>query len=75
MFEKSANPKGKLFLQDGDPSKNSSVDRQAMDSIGCRLFSIPARSPNLNPIENIFLLVWEKLKEDALKYDVQYESY
>ena len=40
MFEKSANPKGKLFLQDGDPSKNSSVDRQAMDSIGCRLFGI-----------------------------------
>ena len=38
MFELSANPKGKLFLQDGDHSQNSKVTSDAMDLVGCRKF-------------------------------------
>ena len=34
MFENSPNPKGKLFLQDGDPSQNSALAREAMESVG-----------------------------------------
>ena len=75
MFEKSGNTKGKLFLQDGDPSQNSKLAKDAMDSIGCRLFKIPPRSPDLNPIENIFHLIGKQLKKDALKNNLQRESY
>ena len=46
MCENSSNPRGKLFLQDGDPSQNSKLAAEAWDSIGCRLFKIPARSPH-----------------------------
>ena len=44
MFEKSANPRGKLFLQDGDPSQNSKLSCKAVDQVRCRLFKIPPRS-------------------------------
>ena len=54
MFENSPNQSGKLFLQDGDPSQNSALAREAMEAVGCRLFKIPPRSPDLNPIENAF---------------------
>ena len=75
MFEVSPNPTGKLFLQDGDPSQNSKAAKAAMDSIGCRLFTIPPRSPDLNPIENIFHLIGKVLKKDALASNMQYESF
>ena len=47
MFAKTG--KSMLFLQDGDPSQNSAAANTAMDSIGCRLFKIPPRSPRLEP--------------------------
>ena len=44
VFERSANPRGKLFLQDGDPpSQNSKKSKKALEEIGARKFSIPAR--------------------------------
>ena len=61
----SVNPTGKLFLQDGDRSQNSKKAKTALDEVGSRQFSIPPRSPDLNPIENIFNLVKAKLREDA----------
>ena len=75
MFEQSHNPIGKLFLQDGDPSQNSAMAREAMDSVGCRVFKIPARSPDLNPIENIFHLIGKQLKKDALEKKLNRETY
>ena len=65
MTKKCPNPKGKLFLQDGDPSQNSCKARSAWDKIGARKFSIPARSPDLNPIKNIFHIGKKKLNQDA----------
>ena len=69
MFKNSANPKGKLFLQDGYPSQNSKVACDAMDSVSCRLFKIPPRSPDLNPIENMFHLIGKQLK------NLEHETY
>ena len=48
---KTKNAKGKRILQDGDPAQNSQKAKRAMDKEGIKLFSIPARSPDLNPIE------------------------
>ena len=56
-LENSTNLVNKLVLQDGNPVQKSKQAQQAYDAIGCKIFSIPARSPDLNPIENIFHLL------------------
>ena len=38
---------------DNDPSQRSMVAKDALQEIGAELVDIPARSPDLNPIENI----------------------
>lgn len=75
MFENSANTRGKLFLQDGDPSQNSRLAIDAMNSTGCRLFKIPARSPDLNPIENAFHNIRRTLSKQAIDGGLTNESY
>ena len=75
LFETSANPEGKLFLQDGDPSQNSKKARDAFEEVGAVVFKIPARSPDLNPIENIFNGVKQKLREDALAKGIRKETF
>ena len=75
MFANSAKPKGKLFLQDGDPSQNSKIACDAMDSVGCKLFKIPPRSPDLNPIENIIHLIGKQLKKDAITKNIEHQTY
>ena len=68
-------PLGQLFLQDGDPKQNAKVAEEAWQELGCEKFSIPARSPDLNPIENVFHLVRAKLAQDALEQEIKQESY
>lgn len=75
MFVNSTNPKGKLFLQDGDPSQNSKLAREAMDTVGCRLFKIPARSPDLNPIENTFNNIRSQMRKEAVQKRICNETF
>ena len=44
FFRKGNNQKGKLFLQDEDPSRNFKMSREAMNKISYRLFMIPPKS-------------------------------
>ena len=46
-----------------------------MDDVGCCMFEIPARSPDLNPIENIFHLVCANLQKDALTKEIKKETF
>ena len=48
--------KGKLFLQNGDPSENTCKARSPWDKIGAGKFSIPARSPDLTRSKIFFIL-------------------
>ena len=73
--ERSNNTKGKLFLQDGDPSQNSQKAKSAMDKVGTRLFKIPPRSPDINPIENVFNNIKRELKDYALEHNLTFENY
>ena len=75
MFKKCPNLKGKLFLQDGDPSQNSCKARSAWGKIGAGKFSIPAHSPDLNPIENIFHIVKKRLHQDTLEMKIEREDF
>ena len=75
LFERSSNPKGKLFLQDGDPSQNSRKAREAMYQVGAKKFSIPPRSPDLNPIENVFHNIKSQMRDDAFNKRITNETY
>ena len=75
VFEKSSNPRAKRFLQDGCPSQNSKVAKRAIDGTSAKMFAIPARSPDLNPIENIFHLTKRKLQADALDKRITNETF
>ena len=75
-FEKcGTTPVDRFFLQDGDPRQTSKVAEEAWEELGCQMFSIPARSPDLNPIENIFHLVRQQLAHDALEQEIYQETY
>ena len=73
-FPNSANPKGKLFLMDGCPRQNSRVAMRAIEKVGAKVFKIPARSPDLNPIENFFNIIAMKLNNDAVENQITRES-
>jgi len=63
-----------LFLQDGDPSQNSAAARNEIEKQNFKIMSIPSRSPDINPIENIFHLVRRKLDREAIEKDITNES-
>ena len=74
-FDKCMNLQGKLFLQDGDPSQNSALAMEALAEIGSKKFAIPPRSPDLNPIKNLFHLTKRRLKVDAIAKEITHERY
>ncbi|CAB3978781.1 Hypothetical predicted protein [Paramuricea clavata] len=65
----------KLFLQDGDPRQNSVAAKRALDDVNAKLFSIPPRSPDINPIENLFHLIQSKLDRDVLARNITKETF
>ena len=65
----------RTFLQDGDPRQNSATARAMIGRRRYEIFSIPARSPDLNPIENMFHLVRKQLHEDAISRNIVKETY
>lgn len=74
VFVRSAKD-GRQWLQDGDPSQNSAKARRALEDVAATLFPIPPRSPELNPIENVFSFVKKELKSQAVEYNIERESY
>ena len=64
-LKKMMSPKAKRILVDRDPSQNSKVVMAAIQQINERFFWIPATSPDLDPIENLFHLARKNLNKDA----------
>ena len=56
-----------MFLKDNDPSQNSAKAIEAINSIGEEADKITARSPDPNPVENVFHYVKRKLRQDAIE--------
>lgn len=63
------------FLQDNDPCQNSLAAKRALKNQKIRQIQIPPRSPDLNPIENIFNTVKKMLKREAIDKKIQKESF
>ena len=74
-FVKANKTQSRLWLQDGDPSQNSALARQSMEKVNSDLLKIPPRSPDLNPCENFFKIVVDKLREDAITKNIEREKY
>lgn len=75
MFQTAGKGESRMFLMDGDPSQNSARAKAAMSRVGCQLFHIPPRSPELNGCENLFNIAADKLRKDALERAITRESY
>ena len=75
ILRRSNVPEAKSFLQDGDPSQNAKVGQVVLEKMGIIQFAIPPRSPDLNPIENLFNNVRKQLGEDAIALNIRKETY
>lgn len=71
---KAAGKDSRTWVQDGDPSQNSHLAKEAMHQVRSDLFQIPPRSPDINPIENFFSLVKRALNEDAIDKKIKHET-
>ena len=67
--------KSNTFLQDGDPSQNSAAAKAVFSKLKLQVFTIPARSPDFNPIENVFKILNDNLRRDALKEEIYSETF
>ena len=65
----------KMTLMDNYPRQTSVVARGALKEIGATRLKIPARSPDLSPIENVFHNVKCELQQQALNKKITKESY
>ena len=65
----------RLFLMDNDPSQTSKVALSALEKIEAELHKIPPRSPDLNPIENIFHVVKSMLRREAIARNIVSETF
>ena len=75
MFAKANKGPQRLWMQDGDPSQNSAFARAAMARAHCELIQVPPRSPDTHCIENIFKLVGDRLREQAINFNITNETY
>ncbi|XP_066931124.1 uncharacterized protein [Clytia hemisphaerica] len=74
-FDWSINPTDRRYLQDGCPVQNSRIAQEILEDLGAELVSIPARSPDLNPIENFFHLVGQKLEQGAITNNITHQTF
>ena len=74
-FAESINPRAKRFVMDGCPRQNSALSRRAIAKVNGLVMAIPARSPDLNPIENFFAQVARELRQQAVARQITRESF
>ena len=55
--------------------QNSESVRQALNTLKAKQLKIPPRSPDVNPIENFFHSMTEKLRQQALKQNITHETF
>ena len=69
------NKENLLFVMENDPSQRSAAANESLHEIGADLVEIPLRSPDLNPIENMFRSITHSLREGALRQRISREDF
>ena len=60
---------------DNDPCQTRKKAMSALTQIECKLHPILSRSPDINPIENVFHLVKKMLQKQAIEQNITNESF
>ena len=60
---------------DNDPSQTSAKVMAAVEDMGYTMQKIPARSPDLNPIENVFHIVRKRINAHIIQNNVTYQTW
>lgn len=75
LFAKASKGDSRLLVQDNCPVQNCAAVRDIFQKRNIKQLKIPARSPDLNPIENLFHSIKKKLTLDALQNNIVYETF
>lgn len=73
-FKASSHPNARRFLMDGCPVQNSKASREKLRLLKAKVVKIPARSPDLNPIENLFNLVSVAITDQTIARHITRET-
>ena len=73
VYNKHLNKK-RTIIQDNDPVQNSKVAMNAFARQKIKLHAIPAKSPDVNVIENLFNTTKRNLAKEAIKENITIES-
>ena len=74
-MENSINPTAKRLLQDNCSIMNAASVVEALENNQVIRFKIPARSPDINCIENVFHAMRKTIQKDAVQRNIQKESF
>ena len=58
------NSEGFIFLQDNDPRHTSNVAKKRLQNKKIEVMNWQPQSPDLNPIENLWGQLWDRLTQD-----------
>ena len=64
-----------LFLMDNDPSQTSAKANRALRSARANMHVIPARSPDLNPVENLFNMARKQINAEVKEKNISNETW
>ena len=64
-----------LFAMDNDPSQTSAKAKLALLSARANMHVIPARSPDLNPIENLFNIARKQINAELKDENISNETW
>lgn len=70
-----ASKASRMFLQDNAPNQNAACVRGAIRRLKAKQLQFPPRSGDLNPIENVFKSVKQLLHKQAIRDNIEYETY
>ena len=65
----------KIFVMDNDPSQTSAKAMDTIADMGYTMQKIPARSPDLNPIENVFHVVRKRIETQVKENNVVHQTW
>lgn len=74
-LQESINPISNRLLQDNCSIMNSQLVVETLEESGVLRFKIPARSPDINCIENVFHAMRKAIQRDAVTRNIQKESF